>query len=134
MLGVMTLATIAVIPAPAEAQGSSDAELPPVTRIDAELANACIRAGESKAFCICETRLLRRTLDPHDYAPSMLLQTASHDNNLHAAKATLVRKGVSESEIKALDSQRRRIVATRIEPVCTSGAHPETRLEAGKVF
>ena len=134
MLGVMTLATIAVIPAPAEAQGSGDVELPPVTRIDTDLANACIRAGQTKAFCICETRVLRRTLTGYDYAPSMLLQTASHDRNMHVAKATLIRRGVSESEIRALDSQRRRIVATRIDPVCTSGAEPETRLEAGKVF
>ena len=112
---------IAILPAGAEAQqpgayGVSDA--PRVTRVEAELANACVESGRPKRLCVCEVRLLRVSVDPHDYGPSALLQTAAYRKSLPAARLTLSQRGVSAPEVKALDAQRRKIVRERLEPTC----------------
>ena len=114
-VGLLALTLIAAWPGASAAQ---TAEQPRVTRVEAELANACVESGRSKRICVCEVRLLRVSVDPHDYRASALLQTAAYRKSLPAARTALSRRGVSEPEVVALDAQRRRIVRDRLEPAC----------------
>ena len=128
-VGVLVLTAIAALPSQA-GQAQADTAPPPRTesRLDAELANACIRAGHSKSECVCTVRTLRETVQALDYAPSVMLQTAAYSKSgdaVSAAKITLEKSGVSPSEIQALDIQRRTLIKTRIEPVCRNGAAGE---------
>ena len=122
-IGIGILTAIAVVPSQAKPMQALNESAPSkVTRIDAELANAYIRAGRTKSECVCTARILREALPAHDYAPSALLQTANYSDTATAARLTLSSQGLSPSEVKALDVQRRKVVRTHVEPVCRRAA------------
>jgi len=128
-VGVLVLTAIAAFPSQA---GQSDVEFIPnfaqskmtsIKRLDAELANACVRSGRTKSECVCVVKTLRGTVQATDYVPSAKLQTAAYANSgevIRATKISLEKSGVSPMEILALERQRRNLIKTQIEPVCSA--------------